>query len=235
MRFPILATDYDGTLAHHGSVEPSTLAALERLRASGRRAFMVTGREIEDLERVFSRLDLFDVIVGENGAVLYYPSSGQTVPLHDPPPPALVDELRHRGVTPLSVGHVIVATFEPNEVIVLDVIKALGLEMEIIFNKGSVMVLPSGVNKAFGLQAALQARGLQPEDAIGIGDAENDHAFLRYCGCGVAVSNALPSLKEQADLVTRAPHGLGVIELIDRLLANELDGFIRAPGREGVT
>ena len=40
------------------------------------------------------------------------------------------------------------------------------------------MILPSGVNKASGLQAALQALGLSAETVIGVGDAENDHAFL---------------------------------------------------------
>jgi hypothetical protein len=55
-----------------------------------------------------------------------------------------------------------------------------------------------------------------------VGDAENDHTFLALCECGVAVSNALPMLKERADLVTQADHGAGVIELIERMLASDL-------------
>ena len=47
------------------------------------------------------------------------------------------------------------ATWEPHQATVLDVIKKLGLELEIIFNKGAVMILPSGINKATGLAAAL--------------------------------------------------------------------------------
>jgi hydroxymethylpyrimidine pyrophosphatase-like HAD family hydrolase len=84
------------------------------------------------------------------------------------------------------------------------------------------MVLPTGINKASGLTRALERMGLSPENAVGIGDAENDHAFLRLCACGVAVANALPSLKEAADLVTRADHGAGVEELIDELLRDDL-------------
>ena len=159
MRFEVLATDYDGTLAHHGRVNPSTVVALERLRASGRRALMVTGRELEELRSIFTRLDLFDTIVAENGALLHYPATGEIRLLHEAPPTRFTDALRATGIRPLSIGHVIVATEEPNEGVILHLIKQLGLELEIIFNKGSVMVLPTGVNKATGLACALRDLG----------------------------------------------------------------------------
>jgi HAD superfamily hydrolase (TIGR01484 family) len=224
MRFVALATDYDGTLARHGSVEPATLEAVERLRASGRRVILVTGREIENLKLIFSRFDLFDSVVAENGAILYHPVNGSIKCLHEPPPERFVEELRARG-TPISVGHVIVSSHEPYDTVILQVIKNLGLELEIIFNKGAVMVLPTGVNKATGLKAALRELGCLREQTVGIGDAENDHAFLKLCGCGVAVSNALPALKEHAHYVTTASHGAGVAEVIDGLIANDLEGI----------
>jgi hydroxymethylpyrimidine pyrophosphatase-like HAD family hydrolase len=71
-------------------------------------------------------------------------------------------------------------------------------------------VLPAGVSKASGLEAALALLKLSPHNVVGIGDAENDHSFLRYCGCAVAVANALPLLKESADFVTDEPRGAGV-------------------------
>jgi hydroxymethylpyrimidine pyrophosphatase-like HAD family hydrolase len=55
-----------------------------------------------------------------------------------------------------------------------------------------------------------------------VGDGENDHSLLGACGVGVAVANAVPSLKEEADLVTRRENGKGVKELIDRLVLNDL-------------
>jgi hypothetical protein len=94
--------------------------------------------------------------------------------------------------------------------------------MQVIFNKGAVMVLPSGINKGTGVRAALDALRLSPHNAVAIGDAENDHALLAACECGVAVANALPMLKERADLVTRADHGDGVAELADRLIESDL-------------
>lgn len=225
MRFEVLATDYDGTLARHGKVDDTTVRAVEWVRSSGRRLFMVTGREVDDLKRVFARLDLFDIVVAENGAVLYWPSTGEFELLHQAPPTSFAAELKARKVAPLSIGKVIVATVEPNEHIVLQVIKQLGLELEIIFNKGSVMVLPTGVNKGTGLSAALKRAGTQAERTVGIGDAENDHAFLKLCGCGAAVSNAIPSLKQTADWTTHHSHGAGVTELARRLVDSDLQGL----------
>lgn len=53
MRYFVLATDYDGTLATDGRVSDETIAALKRLRLSGRKLILVTGRELEDLQRAF--------------------------------------------------------------------------------------------------------------------------------------------------------------------------------------
>ncbi len=75
MRFLALATDYDGTLAHHGRVDEPALEALERLRESGRKLILVTGRELGELLGIFPQIELFDRVVAENGALLYRPES----------------------------------------------------------------------------------------------------------------------------------------------------------------
>jgi hydroxymethylpyrimidine pyrophosphatase-like HAD family hydrolase len=218
MRYHVLATDYDGTLAHDGRVDDDTVAALKRLANTGRKLVLVTGRELDDLLAAFPQAELFDRIVAENGALLHHPAGQTTTPLGDPPPEEFVEALRRRGVDPLSVGRVIVATWHPNETAVLEAIRELGLELQVIFNKGAVMVLPSGINKASGLAAALADLGLSSHNAAGVGDAENDHAFLGLCECSVAVANALPALKEQCDHVTEQPRGAGVAELADLLV-----------------
>jgi HAD superfamily hydrolase (TIGR01484 family) len=225
MHYLGLACDYDGTLATDGRVGDETLAALERLRVSGRKLLLVTGRELDDLLSVFFHADLFDRMVVENGALLYQPSSREATVLGERPPDRFIQALRDRGVQPLSVGRVIVATWRPHETTVLEVIAELGLELQVIVNKGAVMVLPSGLNKATGLAAALKELSLSPQHVVGIGDAENDHAFLSLCGSAVAVANALPALKERANFVTRGQRGDGVAELIDELIANDLRGW----------
>jgi hydroxymethylpyrimidine pyrophosphatase-like HAD family hydrolase len=234
MRYLAFATDYDGTLAHDGRVTDATLAALSRLRESGRKLLLVTGRELPDLQSTFPRVDLFDRVVAENGALLYRPAAKEEKVLAPPPPPAFLEELEKRGVRPVSVGRVIVATWEPHQAAVLDAIRHLGLELQVIFNKGAVMVLPSGVNKATGLAAALEELGLSPHNAVGVGDAENDHAFLAACECAVAVANALPTLKERADWVTRGDHGAGVIDLAEGLITDDLAALAPRLTRHGI-
>ena len=234
MHYAVLATDYDGTIAHDGVVDDATLDALERLKAGQRRLVLVTGRELPDLQREMPRLDLFDRVVAENGALLYTPATREQKPLGEAPPAAFVERLRALEVSPLSVGRVIVASWEPNEGKVLDAIRDLGLELQIIFNKGAVMVLPAGVNKATGLLAALCDLGLSPLDCVGVGDAENDNAFLEASGFSVAVANALPALKERATFVTEGQRGAGVAELIDRMLADDLEGLDTHEPRQSV-
>ena len=231
MRYFAVACDYDGTLARHGAVDEATLAALRRLKDSGRKLVMVTGRDLDDLGRACPELELFDRIVAENGGVLFDPSRRDIQPLAAPPETAFVAELRRRGVAPLAVGRTIVATWEPNDTIVQQVIRDLRLELQITFNKGAVMVLPSGVNKASGLRHALDDLNLSPHNTVGIGDAENDHAFLGTCECAAAVANALDTVKARVDLVTRADHGAGVVELIDRLLGSDLADLDAMPAR----
>jgi HAD superfamily hydrolase (TIGR01484 family) len=222
MRYHALACDYDETIALDGRVSERTIEALENVRKSGRQLILVTGRELDDLCRVFPRTELFDRIVAENGAVVYHPAAKDVQTLAQKPPDAFVRELMRRGVERVSVGRVIVATREPHETTALEVIRDFGLELQVVFNKGAVMILPSGVNKASGLRAALKELGLSPHNVVGVGDAENDHAFLALCECAVAVQNALPTLKERADWVTSQSAGNGVTELVQRLTDTDL-------------
>ncbi len=224
MRFLVLATDYDGTLAADGRVDEKTLQALQRLRDSGRKLVMVTGRHLPDLRSVFPELDLFDLVVVENGGLLYDPATKSERLLCGPPDERLVAALQEREV-PFALGRTIIATWRPHETATLAAIRDLGLEQQVILNKRSVMVLPSGVDKATGLQAALDELGISPNNVVSVGDAENDLSFLEMSGCSVVVANALPFLKEQADVVLRTAQGEGVTELIEQMLADDLAQF----------
>ena len=222
MRYLALASDYDGTLADQGTVARSSIAALRRVADSGRKLVLVTGRELDDLRNVFAGHEMFHRIVAENGALLYNPSTRESRRLGESPSEEFIAALRQAGVEPLSVGASIVSTVKPNDAVVLKVIRDLGLEMQVVYNREAVMVLPSGVNKGTGLRAALAELGLSAHNAVAVGDAENDHALLNVCECRVAVANAIPTLKERADLVTSDPAGKGVEQLIDKLLFDDL-------------
>lgn len=107
MRFDALATDYDGTFAHHGVVDRATIDALLRAKGAGLRLILVTGRELTDLFNTFAHSDIFDCIVAENGGVLFDPARQRPEILGSPPPPALIERLRRESV-PISIGHSII-------------------------------------------------------------------------------------------------------------------------------
>jgi hydroxymethylpyrimidine pyrophosphatase-like HAD family hydrolase len=221
MRYLALACDFDETLAQQGQLKSATISALEKLSASGRKLILVTGREFDDLISVCPKINLFAQVVAENGALLYCPATREEKLLADGPPEKFIKALRERSI-PFSHGRRIVSAHRSYDAALLEVISDLGLEYQLIFNKAAVMLLPSGVNKASGLSAALQELKLSPHNVVAIGDAENDFAFLNLCECSVAVSNALPSLCERADFVTDGANGDGVAELIEELLDSDL-------------
>ncbi|PSN12908.1 haloacid dehalogenase [filamentous cyanobacterium CCT1] len=218
MKYAVIATDYDGTLATQGTVDEVTLAALKRYRQAGGCLLLVTGRQLDELVQVFPHGHLFEGIVAENGAVFYRPDQGVTRLLAEPLPPVLIDTLVAQGVGPISQGHIVVATWEPHGATVERTVQELEVAATVIRNKKAVMVLPQGVNKASGLAVALAELGVGPEQVVGVGDAENDRSLLTACGLGVAVANAVPELKKLADRVMAGDRGAGVQELIDWLL-----------------
>ncbi len=233
VRFRALACDFDGTIATDGAVAPATLTALERLRGSGRRLLLVTGRTGPQLEAVFARWDVFDRIVLENGALLVDPSTGEERLLCAPVSPHLVHELRGRGVEPITVGRAICAAGVAHLETIRGAIRDLGLPLETVVNRGGVVVVPVGVSKASGTRSALREVGETAAACVAAGDAANDLPKLGVAGCGVAVANALDEVKAASDLVTSWPDGAGIAELIAALLADDLAAALAGFGGLG--
>ena len=220
----MLATDYDGTIASDGHVDASTLDALKRARDAGIRLVLVTGRILDDLSDRFEPLDLFERVVAENGAVVYDPARSTTIMMAQAPPDEFLEALARDGV-PVSVGWTIVATGKSYHRHLLQAISDLDLAWHVIANRLARTALPMEVTKATGLLRALTDIGASPDRTVGVGDAENDLAFLRVCGLAAAVSDALSSVQEAADVVTDGARGAGVAQLIDRWLAGELNAI----------
>lgn len=212
-----LATDFDGTIASQGTVNSSTIRALETWRARGNSLFLVTGRTMASLTATFDRIDLFDCVVAENGGVLHWPARGAQADsrLADPPSAAFVTALDEAGVVPLVRGHVLLATIDVHASTVVNLIEQHGLDLQLAFNKGALMLLPPGVTKESGLSAALEQLGLTWDHVIAVGDAENDLTMLRRAWRSVAVANALPSVRGVVDRVVPGTHGEGVAQAME--------------------
>ncbi len=212
--FRALAVDFDGTLTQDGRrPDDAALEALARARAVGCRVLLVTGRMLAELRADFPDVDVHvDGIVAENGCVLVL--DGSTRLLSPPVDPVLAPALAAAGI-PVRVGDALLACDGAYAVLVLDQIRRLGLDCQLVHNREALMVLPAGVTKGSGLFEALGDLGVSRHSTIGVGDAENDHALLDVCELGVAVANAVPALRRRADLVTDAAAGAGVVELVE--------------------
>jgi hydroxymethylpyrimidine pyrophosphatase-like HAD family hydrolase len=197
MKFCVLALDYDGTIALDGQLDPDVRTAIGEARERGITVVFVTGRTLADLQRVAGPLDFVDAVVAENGAVLAT-ADGNTRLIGQPPPPSFLDELRRLGV-PFSAGECVVeteASFAPQ---ILAAIRNLELPLVLLFNRGRLMVLPQGISKGLGLREVLTLLRFSPHNAIGIGDAENDHDLLAECEYAVAVGWGSKALQAVAD------------------------------------
>jgi hypothetical protein len=213
-----LAVDYDGTVARNGRLPAPTAQALSRARAAGCAVLLVTGRILDDLRQVCPEADeLFDVIVAENGAVVYRPAERRTDALGPPPEPSLVAALERRGVE-FRLGRVIVATWSRFGPEVSAALAETGVHRTLAFNKDALMLLPVGIDKGSGLRAALSWLAVPARAAVAIGDAENDGPLLAAAGWGVAVADAVPDLRARADHVTRAPGSQGVLEFLEEFV-----------------
>jgi hydroxymethylpyrimidine pyrophosphatase-like HAD family hydrolase len=221
MRYVALATDGDGTLLKDNRMADEVAAALQQFRAVGGQLFLVTGERVEQLAE-FPRLELFDEVVAENGAVLFDPATREETILCDPPPDILVEKLREQGACEVKCGRVVITTKKDNKCEVEDVLAGSKVNWQVISNRKDLLLLPKGVDKASGLAALLERIGLQAERVVGIGDAENDVPLLQACGLGVAVADSVPQLKSHAQLITDGGAGPGIVEVIGRMMRDEL-------------
>ena len=210
--FQVIAVDFDGTLAADGRLSPGVVEAVDQARQRGLTLVLVTGRIGAELQAEFPHIvDHFDALVLENGAVIV--AKGHVGALAEPVDSALDDALAERGV-PFRRGKALVAIDGEHAATVVEVIGELGLDCQIVRNRAALMVLPAGVTKATGLHAVLAEVKLSSHNTIALGDAENDLSMFSIAEIGVAVSDAIASVRRHADLVLDEPDGAGVAELL---------------------
>ncbi len=211
--FRVVCVDYDGTIALGPRPTDAVLAAIARVRAGGRQVVLVSGRIIEELLSDFAdAAQHFDAIVGENGAVVW--RNGRTRAVAPRVSDELEFQLVKRGVRSRR-GIVILAMDAVHDQAVLRACVELGLDAQLVRNREALMVLPAGVSKGSGLQEALAELGLSYHNAIGVGDAENDLALLESCEVGVAVGNAVRSLKDHADIVLEDSGPPAIVQFLE--------------------
>jgi hypothetical protein len=213
LTYRLLAFDYDETLATDGVIRPATAEALAAAKAAGWKLALVTGRPHEELLGLCPHAPLFDLIVDENGGVLHLASTGRTEELSARPDPRLRQELTRRNI-PFVHGPIVTITRRQQEQETMVVIRDLGLDLDTFCNRYAIMIVPRGTCKAGGFRTGLAQLGVGANEAIAVGDDQNDLDFLRVAGLRVAVANAIDAVKTEADLVTDLPNGEGIAQFI---------------------
>ncbi len=206
MLFRALACDFDGTLASEDRVDPEVKKSLQQARQMGVRLILVTGRTFFELTRVCDCLELFDAVVAENGAVIYYPGSAMIRDLGPAVPGRLLAELDRRGIY-YQAGRVIVGTARADETAVHEALNTAGVSRDLVTNRAALMLLPPGVSKGSGVEQVLRFLELSPHDVLALGDAENDLALFDACEFSACPGDSVPTVRERVDWVL--PGGAG--------------------------
>jgi len=211
-----LACDFDGTCATDGHLAPEMGEVLAAARADGVSTLLVTGRVLPDLRHGEVDFGQFDVIVAENGAIVWFPATGRTITLGSPPSDRFLGRLRSEGV-PFHVGEVIVGAWEEHAGVMLRLVREEGADLQLVFNRAAVMLLPTGVNKAAGVRRALAELGRSARNLVAFGDAENDLPLFALAQVGVAPRGSVPAIVRIADDRLSQPGPAGVAQFLSRL------------------
>jgi hydroxymethylpyrimidine pyrophosphatase-like HAD family hydrolase len=213
----MLATDYDGTIATRGSITDNVEKALLQVKEAGFLIAIVTGRGFDDLLRVCPQIKIFDLIVAENGTVLYFPSQDKIEPLASKPPIEFIAQLMEHSI-PFYQNRIMATVRRQFVEKVNNLIIEFKFPLHIICHKDYGLILPLGMNKAKGLEKALLHFDITSDRVIAVGDALNDLDFLDFCGFKVAVGNAEDAVKKTADWIATSDEGEGMVEFIREYL-----------------
>lgn len=78
-----------------------------------------------------------------------------------------------------------------------------------------------GANKGSAIKIISEKLNIDRKDIMAIGDGENDISMIKFAGLGVAMGNALESVKKEADFITLSNREDGVEYVIKKYLRGE--------------
>lgn len=88
---------------------------------------------------------------------------------------------------------------------------------EIVKTRANLLeFMPKGVTKAYGLSLLGKELGIPATEMMALGDEANDLPMIEAAGIGVAMENAVPLVKQHADVVTLSNQEDGVAYAIEK-------------------
>jgi Cof subfamily protein (haloacid dehalogenase superfamily) len=96
---------------------------------------------------------------------------------------------------------------------------------EVIKTRSNLLeFMPKGITKAYGISLLAKDLNIDVTEIMTIGDEENDVPMIEYAGIGVAMANAIPKVKDCADIITDSNDEDGVAKIIEKLVLAPLEG-----------
>jgi Cof subfamily protein (haloacid dehalogenase superfamily) len=96
---------------------------------------------------------------------------------------------------------------------------------EVIKTRSNLLeFMPKGITKAYGISLLAKDLGIEQEEIMTIGDEENDLPMIEYAGLGVAMENAVASVKALADVITDTNDNDGVAKAVEKFVLEPLKG-----------
>jgi phosphoglycolate phosphatase (TIGR01487 family) len=215
-----VGVDYDRTLTDNFlEISKEGIESLKLARKHGLKIILVSGRVTDFMMKLNKKYDIADVLVAENGAVLFFQKENKKILTSNND--LNLRTLLHNTDFPMEFGEVIASTKVEYEKKLLKTIDIKKINIRLIRNVDSIMLLPPNVDKGTGILKALEILGIDKKNLAVIGDGENDMEMFSVAGVKVAVANAVKILKRNADIVCKNPYGEGVSEFIGTILKNK--------------
>ncbi|MFA5772342.1 MAG: phosphoglycolate phosphatase [Thermoplasmata archaeon] len=219
-RILAVGCDYDRTLTDNFlEISKEGIKSLRLARKHGITTIVVSGRTTDFLTKLNRKYGIADILVAENGAVLFFQKGNKKILTSN------IDldlrTLLDNADFPIEFGEVIASTKVEYEKKLLKIIETKNINVKLIRNIDSMMLLPPDVDKGIGLLKALKILEINKRNLAVIGDGENDLEMFSVAGTRVAVANAVELLKRNADIICKNSYGAGVAEFIDMALKNK--------------
>jgi phosphoglycolate phosphatase (TIGR01487 family) len=222
-----IVVDIDGTLTDMS--RHINLEAVREIRQMPIPVILSSGNVICFVRAASKLLGASDMMIGENGGVVLAGYDAKAIVLADIVQCRLARDLLKKefpNLEPLD------ETYRKSELAFrrnIDTAKAKRIvaesypELEIVDTQFALHLKHRDVNKATGMRKIAEIMGIEARNFAAMGDSENDLPMLKEAGLAIAVGNASPELKAEADYVSKAPYGEGAAEafawLRDRLQA----------------
>ena len=217
MRPRCVVTDLDRTLTGPDlRLDARAVERIDAVRRAGVLVVVATGRPLEYLVEVKLHARV-DGLVAENGAVVCVPPEQTMETAHadfGAMARAALGDLAgafHWGRVLGSGPRALAAEAGAR-------LAAAGVAHRVEFNAEEAMLLPMGVDKAWGVSRCLRLLGVGPEACWAIGDGENDASMLRLAGLGVAPANAAPAASAAADMHVASSFSQAFLDLTEPLV-----------------